>query len=506
MVLYNGIETTKKHVIVLLCLVFVYALALPTFAAFPYDEQIYLQNKLLEAKQRPKKQIKTEKYYDERSGKLVDVVAGEVLVKYHAGVSTQSFRPGRPEATIKRTLPGQGNAMSNSQEISLPVKDLVEAYKKESDVEYVEPNFIVRAMSITPNDPYYSLQWALPLIKADKAWDINTGESNVVIAIIDSGMDLLHPDLTNQRYGNYWECIGSNWNNGIDDDGNGYIDDFSGWDFIYNDNAPWDMFGHGTHVSGIAAASTNNSIGIAVVAWNCKILVLRVFDTDGTTTVNAVNDAIYYAAYNGAKIINLSLGGAPYSIAGNSAIQYAHSLGCVIIASAGNNGDSTISYPASYDNVISVASVDQANARSYFSNYNSYIDVTAPGGYGSVTLHDVVDIYSTTPTYESYKSLYYGLIKGYDYLAGTSMSAPYVAGFAALLASQNPAWSNTQIENRIFSTVDDLGAAGWDQYYGCGRINVARALYPSTTLPAGISMFSIPFYPPTGESATVTLG
>lgn len=411
---------------------------------------------------KPERKLKIKKYFDKRIGKYVDIAEGEILVKFKPTVSSMSINSLNTKHRVK-TLSIIKEA--NIHQLSIPkektVEEMIQEYQKDPSVEYAEPNYILHAMTTTPNDPYYSLQWGLPLIQANLGWDITKGNSETAIAIIDSGIDTLHTDLTDKRWNNPGEGTILD-EDGIDNDGNGYIDDWMGWDFVGDDNYPLDFNGHGTHVSGIAAAKSNNNYGISGLAWNCKIMALRVLDSNGSGSVADVNLAIYYAANNGAKVINLSLGGPSYSSSQNSAIQYAHSKGCVIIAAAGNDGDSTVNYPAGYDNVISVGSIDRNNNRSSFSNYNSSIDICAPGGDGLP--YDSGDIYSTIPS------------NTYGYKAGTSMAAPFVSGLAALIFSQNPSWTNTQVENQITSTADDLGPPGWDPYYGYGRINAARAL------------------------------
>lgn len=418
--------------------------------------------------------MKTEKYFDGRISKYVDVVAGQVLVKFKEGVSYQTIKSLNNINKLEIIKEFQKNTkvlsiLNPNGKVS--VKDLVEIYSKDPSVEYVEPNFMLHALSTTPNDPYYSLQWALPLIKADTGWDFTKGSSSVIIAIIDTGASLSHEDLLNKIWNNPVESLPENKSNGIDDDGNGYVDDWQGWDFILisgkGDNDPTDLNGHGSHVSGISAAETDNGKGIAGCSWNPKLMVLRVLNALGSGSVDYAISAIYYAANNGAKILNMSLGSYSYSSSMNDAVQYAHNKGCVIVAAAGNDGNSTINYPAGYDNVIGVASVDKNDSRSSFSNYNNSVDICAPGGDGNPA--DEGDILSCY------------LNNQYAYIAGTSMATPYVSGLAALVFSQNSGWTNTQVENRLMSTTDDLGQSGWDSSYGYGRINLYKALNTSTT-------------------------
>ena len=246
-------------------------------------------------------------------------------------------------------------------------------------------------------------------------------------------------------------------NNGIDDDGNNYIDDVYGWDFANDDNDPQDDYGHGSHVGGIAAAATDNSVGIAGVAFNSSIMAVKVGDgTTGKARYSDIAYGIMYAADNGAKVINLSLGGYAYSSFLEGAVNYAWNAGCVLVGAVGNNNLSDPFYPAAYDNVIGVSGTDQNDAKASWSNYGAQVAVAAPGS----------SIYST----------YWNGSSTYAHMSGTSMSAPHVAGLAALLFSQDGTRSNATVRALIEETADDLGDAGWDQYYGYGRINAYRAL------------------------------
>ena len=391
------------------------------------------------------RKLETEKYFDQRIGRYVDVAAGEVLVKFKAAVSAQSIDSFNSTRRMKVISVFPGNLRRLRSETLLAVDKLIAAYKADPNVEYVEPNFICRALTTTPNDPDYGLQWGLPQIKADQGWDIDRGSASVIIAVIDTGMDLTHEDLAAKATAD-------------------------GYDWIDLDTTPQDENGHGTHVSGICAAETNNGKGVAGVSWYSKILVLRVLDAAGYGSDADVTTAINYAVSHGAKVINMSLGSPSYSFAEDTAVQNAHSAGCVLVAAAGNDYDSTPNYPASLDNVIGVAAVDKHDAHAAYSNFNSSVDVCAPGG---TTAGGTNEIYSTY------------LPNTYQYDAGTSMATPFVTGLAALLFSKNPSWSNTEVENKIFSSADDLGPAGRDDYYGYGRINVYKALTIST--PTGLA-------------------
>jgi len=304
----------------------------------------------------------------------------------------------------------------------------IRAFKSSPYVEYAEPNYIT-CISETPNDPYWGSQWGMTKIEAPAAWDITTGSGSVTIAIVDTGVDLVHPDLSGKLV--------------------------SGWDFVNDHDDPQDDHGHGTHVAGIAAAMTDNGTGVAGLSWDAEIMPIKVLNDSGKGENKDVAEGIRHAAEHGANIINLSFGGPEFSELVEDAVEYAHDLGCVVVAATGND-DPSVNYPARYPEVIAVAATDSSDQRASFSNYGPEVDVAAPG----------VGIRST----------YWWGGSTYGWLNGTSQASPHVAGLAALIWSVNPGLSNTQVESIIKQTADDLGAAGRDNYYGFGRINARRAL------------------------------
>ena len=340
--------------------------------------------------------------------------------------------------------------------------EIAAALNADPGVVYAEPNYIARifashAFDTVPNDPSYNKQWAHPTIQSPAAWDITTGSSDVVIAIIDSGVDTSHPDLASKLV--------------------------AGYDFVGDDNIPTDENGHGTHVAGIAAAVTNNGIGVAGMAWGARIMPVRVLDNEGRGYNSDITDGITWAYQNGADIINMSLGGTSYSQTMQDAVNAAHAAGSLVIAAMGNcRYDSSAcpsanptQYPAAYSNVMAVAATDVGDSYAYYSQYGSHCDIAAPGGelsrYG-----DPNGIYSTMPTYAVYMTTYYGYTTNYDFLQGTSQATPYVSGLAALIWSLAPTMTNDAVQNLIQQTADDLGTAGKDQDYGWGRINAYTAL------------------------------
>ncbi|MEE8599353.1 MAG: S8 family serine peptidase, partial [Dehalococcoidales bacterium] len=269
----------------------------------------------------------------------------------------------------------------------MTVEEALEIYRNDPDVEYVEPNYYRYATATTPDDTFFSDLWGLNNagdtdIDAPEAWDITQGNSNVVVAVLDSGVDYNHPDLFNNMWTNSGEIAG----NGLDDDGNGKIDDVRGWDFVDDDNDPIDSDDHGTHVAGTIAAVGNNGTGITGVSWSAQIMPLRFLDAFGSGSVAGAIEAIDYAIDNDANIINASYGSYTFSTAERDAIVRARDAGILFVAAAGNdswNNDSlTKHYPSSYDldNIIAVAATDQNDNLASFSNFGATsVDVAAPG-------------------------------------------------------------------------------------------------------------------------------
>lgn len=346
------------------------------------------------------------------------------------------------------------------------INEVVELLEDNNNTEYVGRNSLVTPQAI-PNDPSFSLQWGLHNsnnrdIDAPQAWDITTGSDEIVIAVIDTGVDYNHPDLRN----NIWVNTGEIPNNGIDDDGNGYVDDYHGYDFVGRDSDPMDATGHGTHVAGIIGAEGNNGIGVSGVAPNVKIMPIR---AAGGTTFDIFR-AINYVNMMGSRGVNIVAVNNSYSFANyddgiRNAIAQAGQQGILFVASAGNdNADVDVtsanytntSYPAAFDldNIISVAATNSNDERHSTSNYGANtVDLGAPGA----------SIYSTVSG------------TGYGYKSGTSMAAPHVTGVAALLKAQNPSWSHQQIKDRILSTVDPVPSLSGITVTG-GRLNAHNAL------------------------------
>lgn len=354
-----------------------------------------------------------------------EFVEGEVLVKFKGGAQMAApidhARIGaRPVETINRL---------NVQRVALPktvnVSQALAHYRSLPNVEFAEPNYIARHFQVTPNDPSYGSQWGLPKISAPAGWAVTTGSPGVTIAIVDTGVDKNHSDLVGKLV--------------------------AGYDFVNNDADADDDNGHGTHCAGIAAALTNNGVGVAGVDWNARIMPVKVLNASGSGSYTGIANGIIWAADNGAKVISMSLGGSAGSATLESAVNYAAGKGVVIVAAAGNSNTTAASYPAFYSACIAVGSTTSTDARSSFSNYGaSWVDVAAPGS----------SIYST----------YDG--NTYATLSGTSMATPHVAGLAGLVwAKQGVAATSATVRSAIEQNCDNVGT--WVAF---GRINVARAL------------------------------
>lgn len=558
-------------------------------------------------------------------------VPGQVLVQFEDGASQAQKDQAKDEVKAEKTIdtlgpPSDGNIDFIEVQKDQSMDAVVNQLESNPAVADAEPNYVYDT-SYTPNDPSFGNQWYLNNtgqtikgqvgtagadIKAPDAWDIATG-GDITVAVIDSGIDLSHPDLASKIWQNDDEIAG----NGIDDDGNGYIDDRAGYNtagisqlaanawwyfgrqsadktaqsikgtgapltdvglliakagsptatinvsvrtsltgpalssatidpsevgpnfstvnkqlntpvtlndgqtyylvfeasgsdtnnyygvadnyslgagykpnpyrdgeeywygdgswrsypdddlyFTTNSNAvSKDDNGHGTHVSGIIGAQSNNATGISGISQGVKIMPVKAGSSSGSLTSAAIIEGIYYATDNGAKVINMSFGGSSRSTLTINAVNYAYAHGVTLFASSGNSGGTTMSYPAGYDHVIGVGATNNKDEKASFSTYNSSVDISAPGQY----------VYSTMPTYPVGLNSY-GYAQNYDYLSGTSMASPTAAGVAALLRARSPDFTPAQVEERMKSTADDLGTAGRDDSFGSGRVNALKTL------------------------------
>lgn len=407
-----------------------------------------------------------------------DYVPNQLLVGMQAGVS-----PDVVSERLEAVVPGTSTRPLGNYGVflvTLPegrtVPSAINLLKDQPGILYAEPNWRFQ-MNAVPNDPDYNRMWGMENVgqtvngtsgipgadvSAVSAWDTSTGTLSTLVGIVDSGIDYNHPDLA----ANIWTNPGEIAGNGIDDDGNGYVDDIHGYDFIDGDNDPMDGFGHGTHVAGTIGAVGNNGIGTVGVNWNVQMIALRMFDDFGFGTTAAAIEGLNYAVAMGATVSNHSYGGGARSLAEESAIQAAQAAGHILVISAGNSGrnnDFLPTYPASYpqDNIIAVAATDQSDNLAGFSNFGrTSVDIGAPG----------VNIWSTTPTVRS--TIY---AANYDFSDGTSMAAPMVAGAVALLQSVAPGVSYTTIINAIYNGADAVASLN-NRVSTNSRLNVAGAL------------------------------
>jgi len=401
-------------------------------------------------------------------------VPGRILVKLEDGVPDRALEAlnRQNDARVEERLPGVRVSVIDLPR-GLSVREAVGRYENSPDVEYAEPDFLLFAQA-TPDDPGYGKLYGLDNtgqtggtpdsdIDAPEAWGTTTGDPDTAVAVIDTGVDVGHPDLDENLWTNQEEASGIE---GVDDDLNGYVDDVNGWDFANNDATVYDAADgdeHGTHVAGTIAGEGNNDLGVVGVNWKAKIMPLKFLGPNGGYTSDAV-EALNYAVAKGAKISNNSWGGGGYSQTLKDAISRADASGHLFVAAAGNGGsdgvgddnDATPSYPASYDNpnVISVAATDSKDSLAGFSNYGAAsVDLSAPG----------VSILSTLPgdTYGGY--------------SGTSMATPHVAGVAALLKAKNPTADDATLKDRILKSVDAKSSLSGKTVTG-GRLNAAGAL------------------------------
>ncbi|MFA5405136.1 MAG: S8 family serine peptidase [Ignavibacteria bacterium] len=332
---------------------------------------------------------------------------------------------------------------------------------KNEYVEYVQGNNKYGLFSFIPNDPYYSYQYYLTKTNIQQVWDVTQGDSSIIIGIIDSGSDFLHPDLNGSFKINYNEIP----NNNIDDDNNGFIDDYLGWNFAGNNNNPTDdnIFSHGTAIAGLLGAKINNGIGIASISPKCKLLTLKAFDSQGIGYDNDVATAILYAISRGVKVLNLSFGDYVYSYLLRDVIRFAYSKNIVMIASAGNDASDVLHYPSAFDEVISVGASDNEDRRASFSAFGETVDIFAPG----------YQILSTSILGKGSSEFN----NDYAYINGTSFSAPVVTGVAGLLLSRNKNLTNEEIRGILVSTTDYFpGQSSWDHNYSSGMLNAFNAI------------------------------
>ena len=383
------------------------------------------------------------------------------------------------------------------------------------DVEWAEPVYILPAEAI-PNDPLYSQQTHLPQIQMPAAWDVVKGSPSVPIAILDSGIDWKHPDLKTILWLNPGEDINSDGvltaadSNGVDDDHNGFIDDFHGWDFVTGvtgsgtsnatpdedgeepDNDVMDVNGHGSHCSGLAAAATNNNLGIAGVSWGCRIMMVRIGwmanDSLGYGRSDWMAQGFIYAADNGAKVANLSYGTSGTVIV--DAAKYAFMHDVCITTSAGNDNSPISKSLSQVPWVMSVTAVDPYDVKAWYSSYGWQASIAAPGG------DHLPGLWSTTP------NNIYNDFSIYNAYSGTSMASPVAAGVLGLIRSQHPDWTASQAYFQMVGTADSIDHLNPDYagLLGAGRVNALRAVTENVIPQPKLALSSIRYYDPNGNN------
>jgi hypothetical protein len=368
-------------------------------------------------------------------------VANELLVTFHPGVAGERIQDiyHRHGATFIDEIPGIKTHLIRVPSHAL--EKVQRALSHRPEVEFVEKNRAF-APDLVPNDPYYPNQWHLAQIKAPQAWDITQGAADVIIAILDSGVDASHNDLSDKL------VFGYNF-------------------YDYNTDTS-DVYGHGTPVAGAAAAAGNNGIGVAGVAWGTRIMPIRVTSTDGWAYTSTISTGLTWAVDNGARVMNLSFSGVAGSQTIRNAAQYVVDRGGVVVAAAGNCGCNDSTAEAPY--IVSVSATDSRDDLAYFSSRGDYVDVSAPG----------LGIWSTTRG------------GGYGSVSGTSFSSPVTAGVVALMLSANPDLTSLEVMEILENTTDDLGPVGYDTSFGFGRVNAYEAVLtamaslpqPDTTPPS----------------------
>lgn len=390
------------------------------------------------------------------------------------------------------------------------IHEIVKAYNATGEVEYAEPDYIGKVQGVTPNDTLYHKQWdmkndgsfsLLPAkagadIDMEEAWGITQGDTNIIVAVIDAGLLLGHPEFE----GRVWHNKDEIPNNNIDEDGNGFMDDYQGWNFAYANNDPGDDQGHGTNVTSILGANGNNTAYYAGVNWHCKLMVLKGIDSSGTGTYSWWADAIYYAVDKGARVISMSLAGVAQSTPFQNAVNYALNSGVIIVAAEGNYNSEDPVYPASFTGVIAVGATNPDDSRvvPFFwdtltgSSYGNNITVMAPGNY----IYGISIPKDTLP-----------------YMGGTSQATPHVTGLVSLLLTLNPTLTREQVRDILITTAEDeIGPEsedkpGYDKYFGWGRINAYRALqYLTVGINATEKDKTLSIFPnPSNKSFTVQL-
>jgi len=374
---------------------------------------------------------------------------GELLVKFKPWVSMKTATSIHHAFGVSQIREGYNASYQIIKVPSSKEKEIAKAYSKRPEVEYAELNYY-RYIHANPNDRYYRLQWNFPLINLPEAWDLSTGDG-VTVAVVDTGVNPFGVDGFGRLF----------WNRLL-----------MGYNAILGIPGGIDLHGHGTHVAGTIGQETNNWIGVAGIAFDAKILPVKVLSFIGEGLDSWVIDGIRWATNHGADIINLSFGGGYPSEALEDAINYAYENRVTVVAASGNDGNDEVDYPAAYDNCIAVGAVRYDKSLTYYSNYGDALDLVAPGGDKSVDQNG--DGYVDGILQETFWFL--GMGWWYRYKSGTSMASPHVAGVAALVKSLHPEYEADDIRQVLQETAEDLGDPGWDETYGYGLVNAYAAV------------------------------
>jgi subtilisin family serine protease len=406
--------------------------------------------------------------------------ATEILVKYRSGTTfkkNQFHKDSLPALHCERySVPVDQTAMA-----------VVKQMQADPNVEWAQPDHwrYALATEVVPNDPYYLpernqrqyQQWYLPKINANFAWSIANGSEDIVVAVVDSGVDLNHPELKDRLVYGATLITQSDYEptrEGMDD------------------------HGHGTHVAGIIAAHSNNSLGISGCAWQGKIMPIKVLNNQGEGVDSDIATGIQWAVDAGAKIINLSIGGSgddtnPSPVL-QEAVDYAYTRGCLVIAASGNTGDDTIHYPAALEHVLAVAATDPWDKRASYSTFGTYVDLAAPGGAGAQQFSRSTGILSTYWNENSRITDYSGGSEAGEYavMAGTSMAAAVVSGAALVVWGNQPSYTMDEVENVLLQSAVDIEAAGADIWTGNGRVDLLAALGNTEVERSALTLYNYP--------------
>lgn len=448
-----------------------------------------------------------------------DIEPGKACIRIEKGQDISALKPMFSSLGVSdikarfQTTKDFSGLLKDIYELSFDPKispySLINALSRQAGIVYAEPIFIDEILE-SPDDEYYAQSLNFASMQAEAAWDIHKcedGAQPVIIAIVDTGVAWKHPDLAENIWQNLGEDAngngytmfynGSSWImdtgdlNGIDDDGNGKIDDLIGWNIINDtygneNNDPNDPGGHGTRVAGLAGARTNNEIGVASLSWNPILMPISCSFPGYASSIYRGYDAIIYAAENGADVINCSWGGTGYSQANKDAIDYAGSLGALVVAAAGNSNNSVPLYPAAYPKVLATAALYNNGSKWGSSNYGAYLDLGAPNQ----------SVYSTTTSSYSSSS------------GATSYAAPIASALAALIKSQNPSYTPAQIAYQMKATCDNIDAQNPSYLYklGQGKINAYRALSePAASITPALKLELFSMEPPNDANANLAV-